>query len=98
MATLDEQHEVLARAFAHDLGCLASGAGGLDAVPQAVDTGHERTLREEADDPKVSARRLATPAPRGDAPLDRLPRRTFRHGGCVPRADVRARRGTSTSS
>ena len=47
VAALDEQHEVRLGARAHDLGGPAGGAGGLGAVPEAVDPGHEHALRQE---------------------------------------------------
>ena len=74
------------------------GAGCLATVPEAVDRRDERALGQERDDREVAARRLAAPAPRRNAPLDRLPCRSLRHAAGAPRAGARARRGTSTSS
>ena len=61
-------------ALAQDLGGLASRARGLVAVAQTVDPRHQHTLWQEGDDGEVSARRLAAPAPGGNAPLHRLAR------------------------
>ena len=44
VAALDEQHEVSAGTLAQDLGGLASRAGGLVAMPQAVDSRHQHAL------------------------------------------------------
>src|SRR4029079_12801035 len=85
-------------ARADDLAGPAGGAGGLHAVPEAVDTGHERAPPQDVDAREISARRVAAAAPLRHAPFDRFARCPLTHGGVAPRGDARAHHGTSTSS